>query len=832
MVPGYESLRAEVAQASRRLRRDPGYALTVVLVLGIGLGFAIAFSAAVYRLMVAPLPYAAPGRLVVVTEAREDRRPLGVSLANLEDLRQAPGLEGLAGYRRRSFGIGLEETASVVSVGMATGDLFSVLRAPFALGRAFDPFESRDGERVIVLGDRLWRGAFGADPTILGRTVTLNEVGHTVVGVLDPDFDFGGGGAPFAAFVPLRHQDYGHARGLRSLEAIGRLEMGVSRTAAQAALSVVADGLAAAYPDAQRGHTALVLDPRHACMDGNRRPVLLLSVAASMLLLIAVTSAANLLVARIVARLPSVALRAALGARRLGASRGFVVEAVLLSCAGAALGLAVADGLLRALPSIVPAFGGHGNGALASLRLDVAAVLGAALLLVTTASILSTLPAWLTRQIDLGSLLKASSPPQALRARLRASLVVGQVAFSTMLLLGTTVLGASFYHLARIDPGFRVEERVSFGLGLPEARYDEPGLIRFHQQLLAAIAARPGVRAIGAAASLPLAGRGFRTRFALGRSGDELDEEPGLGRVAINVVSPGYFQTLEIPLRAGRDFERGDTIDGERVMLINEAFASTYLSRSAPGMGAVTVTTASSRDDPGAGLGTWVRLSWFSGVHPRGASWQVIGVVSDTREVALDASATPMVYLSLGQFPVEGASYAIHAAPGALDREAVQAEIDRLDPALQRVTVAPLSRLLARSLADRRLTLVLCLALAGTALLLTAIGLHGLMAFRMGERRLEMALRRALGARAGHVLRLVTGDGLRLTAAGAGVGGVGFLVLRSGIGHVAFGVTATDPRVVLAVVGILVATTLLACAWPAWRVLRAQPNDVIRQGQP
>ncbi len=834
MVQAYEILCAEVVQASRRLRREPAFALTVVAVLAVGLGFAIAFSTALYRLMVAPLPYAEPDRLVVVTEARQDRRPLGVSLANLEDLRLAPGLEGLAGYRRRSFGVGLETTTSVASVGMVTGDFFSVLRAPFALGRAFDSEESRDAAPVIVLGDRLWRSVFAADPAILGRTVVLNDVRHAVVGVLDGRFAFDGGGAPFAAFVPLRHQDYGHARGLRSLETIGRLEAGTTRPAARAALATIADGLAVAHPATQRDHTALVLDPRQAWLGSNRRPVLMLASAASMLLMIAVISAANLLVARTVARLPSVAMRAALGAGRLGASRGFVMEALLLSSAGAGLGLAVAAGLLRALPTVVPALGGHGDGALADLRVDLVATLCAAFLLVATAAALAALPAWLTRRADLACLLKTSTPRHALRARLRAALVVGQVAASTMLLLGATVLAASFDRLARVDPGFEVADRVSFGLGLPESRYDEAALTLFHQRLRTALAARPGVHGVGAAASLPLTGRGFRTRFELGRSpGAAAQGDPG--RAAINVISPGYFQALGIPLRAGRAFTNGDTIGVERVMLVNEAFARAYLegptsARPAPATGGPGDATGRPIDvgEASGSASQWVRLSWFSDAHPRDVPWRVVGVVGDTREVALETAATPTVYLSLGQFPVEGASYVVHAAPGAIHARDVQGEIDRLDPALQQVAVTPLHQVLARSLADRRLTLVLCLALAATALLLTAIGLHGLMAFRIGERRLEMALRRALGARAAHVLRLVTHDGLRLTAAGAGLGFVGFWLLRDGIERVAFGVTATDPLVVLAVGVVLSVATLLACVWPAWRVLRTQPNDVIR----
>ena len=375
-----------------------------------------------------------------------------------------------------------------------------------------------------------------------------------------------------------------------------------------------------------------------------------------------------------------------------------------------------------------------------------------------------------------------------------------------MLLLASGLLLRSFFGLLATDPGFQSEGVMRFGIGLPEKRYGtDAKMLAFHQELLDRLSRIPGVGTAGLAARLPVSGEGFSTSFLFDGAGKETAREVGL-----NVASPGYFEALRIPRLAGRGFSPQDGPDAPRVVLVNRAFARAF----SPDRSAV---------------GRRVRVGWTSDINPRATVWEIAGVVGDVRQRALEEEGKPEIYLPASQYPLDGGSYVLRTA--RRDPElaaAVRGEVTAVDPRLERLELRPFADALRDSLADRRLALLLTGLFAGVALLLTAVGLYGVMAYGVAQRQREMALRLTLGAQAGQVARLVLGQGLRLAAVGLALGLAGFYAMSRLIESHLYGVAATDPLTLAAVVAILVLIALAACAIPSLRAAHTEPMSSIR----
>src|SRR5580658_723637 len=528
--------------AIRGLARTPVFTITTVLTLALGIGANTGAFSAIDTLLLKPLPYPQPQRLVALHETALDHKPRDVAEANLLDWRARSTLfEAMAAYRPRSFGLtfGERDAVTVIQTGMAMADFFRVAAVPPSIGRTFTETEETAEARVTVLTDRLWLQLFAGDPHAIGRTAELNEEPYTIIGVMPPDFEYPMGAVLPDAFIPLSRRDYCCGR-LGSLAAAARLKRGVSVERARAELESLAAGVAAEHPDTNRGRSAS-LEPLAEQMTGARRePLLLLLGAASLMLLIACANVCGLMLARWLARAHEVAIRASLGAGWRQIAGPFFAEAAVLSVAGTGCGLFAASLVLRAIPRFIP------GPAPEPLHLNAAAFAFAAGLAVIAAALLGVLPLWFARRTDLYSVIKAGGRADSSRpGALRGALVVAQVALSVMLLLSAGLLLRSFLHLVNSSPGFETAHAFRFGIGIPEKRYDtERKEIEFHHQLLQKLKTIQGVAAAGAAGRFPLRGEtGLGSSFQIAGSNIPAPQRP---RASINVASPGYFAAMGI----------------------------------------------------------------------------------------------------------------------------------------------------------------------------------------------------------------------------------------------------------------------------------------------
>jgi predicted permease len=773
--------------ALRTLRRSPAFSVTAVLTLALGIGAGTGVFSAMDRLLLRRLPYPSPGRLLALHETLDGRGFRPVSLPNLLDWRaQSTSFDGVAGYMTRTFGLGTAVT--VVTAGMVTSDLFHVLGGAPRLGRTFSEREELAGERVIVFSDDLWARQFQRAPGIVGSTVQLNAQPYEVIGILPADFVYPAPGTRVDAYIPISHSDYG-ARGARPLRAVARLKPASTLPAAQAELRAIGARLAAAWPaDNARGGAAMEsLD--EAWKGDLRRPLLLLSIAALLLLAIVCTNVVSLILARSLARAREMEIRVALGAGLADLLRQLLAEAFLLCAVGGASGLLLAGAVLRGLPIILPQ-------PAADLDLDARALAFASAVCLLVTLLCGLAPA-------------LSSGRHRRPFRLRQGLMIGQVALSLVLLLSAGAFLRVFLKLVNRYPGFDSSHLVSFGFGLPEGRYDDRQTVEFHRQLRARLSEIPGVESAGAAWQLPLNGRDFTTTFQFEGAGLAASEWPA---VAVNIVDPAWFTALRIPLLKGRSLAWDtDRPDRPPALEVNRAFEKMYAR--------------------GGGLpGKRVQLRFFTGVAPANQLWQIAGVVGDTYQAGLDHAIRPQIYLPISQTGLDGGTYALRTTrtgPGLA--AAVSAAVRSVDPNLERVNLRSVDDRVRASLAGRRLPAMLTGLFAAIGLALTALGLYGTMALEVGQRRKEMAIRAALGASRASIAGLVLKRGLLLTIGGAMLGALGFAAAGRAIETQLYEVAPADPMNVAAAAVVLLACAVCACLRPAWDAVRQAPVTVLRE---
>jgi len=793
----------------RGLLRARAFTASAVLALALGIGANTGAFSALRTLLWKPLPYPAPERLVSLYETAVDAKPRGVAVANLLDWRRRTTLfDAMAAWQPRSFGLTLRDggPVNVIQTGMVMAGFFQVTGVPPARGRVFREDEEIAEARVLVLTDRLWRQAFGAADAI-GREVFLNEEPFTVIGVMPAGFEYPMDRVLPDAFLPLSRRDYCCGR-LGSQDAAARLKPGVSIEAARAELASVAAGLAREYPATNAGRSTGVRPLAEALGGGRREPLFLLGAASLALLLIACANAAGLVLARCLGRTHEIAIRASMGAGLAGCLAPFLVEAAAIAAAGGAAGLVAAQLVLRMVPALAP-----GAAQAGPLRLDGAAFGFAFLLALGMALLLAGAPAVLLRRANFAALLKLGgrAHSRAGHARLRSALVVAEVALGVTLLLGAGVLLRSLLRLAQVSPGFETAHALRFGIGLPEKRYSsEEKLIAFHRDLTAQLAALPGVRSVGAVGRLPLRGGaiGPGGSFQIAGSNLPIPQRP---RAWIDTASPGYFEAMGIPLVEGRGFSwRDDRPGAQRVAVVNQSFARAYL-RTRPR------------------LGTLLDLRWISELNPAGSQWEIVGVVGDTRQANMDREPIPEVFLSWSQIGADGGSYVVRAGAGVAGLpQAIAAAVARADPRLERISVTPLELVIEGNLAGRRAAIRMVGAFGALALLLAAVGVYGIVAFRAAERSREMAIRMALGATPREVRSLVLGHGLRLAAAGAAMGLAAFVPASRLLESQVYGVSAADPLAMAAAALLVMAAALATSLVPARRAAAAAPMDLLR----
>jgi putative ABC transport system permease protein len=801
----------DVRHAMRRLRRSPGFTATALLTVALGVGATTAMFSAVHGVLLKPLPYPEPERLVMIRGASKAApgRPGVISYPDYLDWkRQARSFEALAALLPIDLALAAPAGPERLAGARVTASFFTVLRMRPALGRLFTEEADRPGgERVVVVADALWR-RLGADPALVGATLTLDGEACTVVGVLPAGFRPPREIEHAEVFGPLALEGGGlEERGNRFLVAIGRLRSSVSVAAARADLAQVALRLEKEHPDDDTGAGTMV-DSLHADTVGDlRRPLLVLMGAVAFLLLIACTNTANLVLPRALARTREVAVRAALGADRSRLVRELLTESLLLGLLGGAAGVALAyfglDALVVLAPREMP-------------RLQDVALDGRVLAFSLTLSLLTgvafgLVPALSASRADLRAALHESGrTPGLARHRGAQSLVVAEIALSLVLLVGAGLLLESFRRLLSVDPGFDPRGVLTMATSLPPARYPRPEQkARFYAEIVERLRARPGVLSAAATTALPVgSGSTIATRFTVeGRPAPSPGQKP---RAEFNAVTYGYFRTMRIPVRKGRVFADTDRRESPAVAVVNEALAAAVFPGEDPLGRRLRVGVATGEGDPD--------------------TFEIVGVVGDVRPFGWTRPVEPQIYVPHAQqsWPFMSLVVRTSGDPGSL-AGLVRRELAALDPEQPARDVRPLSALGHDALAPSRFVLALLGAFALLGLALATVGVYGVVSGSVEGRTGEIGLRLAVGADPRDVLGMVMGQAGRLAAAGVGLGLLAAFGLTRAMQALLFGVSATDPRTFAAVAAVLAASTLLASYLPARRASRTDPARVLRE---
>jgi putative ABC transport system permease protein len=802
-----DSVRQDLSYAVRRLREAPGFTLVAVATLALGIGATSAIFSVVNAVLLRPLPFAEPDRLVRVGQSWKGRAA-PYSPQNFLDVEaQAKSFSGMAAIDNGGVTLTGQGAAARLEGAQVSASFFDVLRVRPLLGRGFLAGENEpDRDKVAVLGYALWRDRFGSDPAVVGRALSLNRQLYTVVGVAPPGFRYPG---QAEIWTPLEYdkQFRSNSRGAWFLDVVARLRDGATVEAARQEVSTIADRLARAYPADDEGVGGTVIPLLDATVGESRRALLVLLGAVGLVLLVACVNVANLLLARIAVRETELALRAALGAGRGRLVRQLLTESLLLAVLGGAAGLllsvAILDGLLALQPQGVPR--------LDEVSVNRTVVAFAALVSLLTTVLFGAFPALQTGRRSSAQALRRGSRgilPGA-RGGLRGGLVVGQIALAMVLVAGSALLLRSFALLRRVDPGFRTEHALSFRVALPESAYrDDARMLSFHDELQRRLAAVPGVTSVGEVAAVPLAGTHFNISFTV----EGWPEVPPAQQPSMEVrmATPGYFRTIGIPLRRGRGFTETDGPQAPQVVVLSESAVRKYFPHEEP-------------------IGKRIRLGLGRGPGTPRAGGEVVGVVGDVKEVGLGAESPPEIYVPYAQFPFYSMDVVMRTSVEPRSLAAVaERVVHGIDPELPVARVSTLDEVLARSVSEPRFYAILLGSFAGAALFLAALGLFGVTSYAVAQRTRELAVRVALGARREELLRMVLRDALVLGAAGVGVGLGGAVLLSRVISSMLYSLSPRDPATLGAVALLLLATTLLAGYLPARRATRVDPVIALR----
>jgi putative ABC transport system permease protein len=803
-----ETLWQDLRYGLRVLRKSPGFALVAVLSLALGIGANTAAFSVIHGVLLRSLPYPEPNQLVRVGQRPNHN---DISIPEYEFWKEhASGFASAAGYRGggdRNLVFGArQEWIRVITV---TADFFRTLGTPPALGREFDAVETNPaGPQAIVLSDSLWRRAFSGDPAVLGRVVALDNTSYTVVGVLPSGFWFP---QSADAFLPLRPTGSLGDRGSNT-EMIARLKPGVSLRQAEAEMPTITENYRRAHSDVSREYRGLSLVPYQDWLVGDVRPnLLLLFGAVGLLLLIACSNLASLLLARLAARQREIALRLALGSSRARLVRQFLIENLLLTSAGGLAGLFGARALLAVLVALIP----FNLPASAPIRLDAPVLAFTLAVAFITGLAFSLAPILTASRVDVQEALKGGGRSTGARSRqwTRSLLVVGEVALSVTLLIGAGLLIQSLYRLHQERLGFTPQGLITFGTPIaPERRRSAADLWRLESTLLDRFQALPGVRSVAAINVLPL--NGFSNLPA------QLDGHPekSIGPMEIRFITPAYFEAMGIPVLRGRSILGSDTGSAPPVILVNETLARRWWPDASPLGNRIVIGRYQGRD--------------FSEILD--APREVVGVAADTKTAYLKERPRPTVYVPGAQISngmaqgMGGMAWVVRGSLSAGLAAELRQAIAEIDPRQRVGRIRPMEEIVASTTSVSRFDASLFAFLAGLALVLTLIGVYGLLSFSVAQRTNEIGVRMALGASRADVLKLVLKQGVALIAIGLVLGLAGALATTRFLTTLLFGVRPTDPLSFLAVSALLLCVGILASYFPARRATKVDPLVALR----
>jgi predicted permease len=801
----------------RILRRNPGFTVTAILLLALGIGANTAIFSVVNAVLLRPLPYQDSSRIMQIWHVPPAKSFPGMTLfsvspANYLDWQsQNHSFEDMAAYGGARFNVGGKERPESIQAAPVAPGFFSILRVQPILGRGFTPDDDRPSQgHVVVLGNALWRERYGADPGVVGRNIVLDGETYTVIGVMPRTFNF-----PSWAqlWTPLAWTDERRAvRGNHNYQVIGRLKPGVDIRAAQAELSAISTRLEQLYPEDDKGWGAKILTLREQTVGDVRPALLVLLGAVSFVLLIACANVANLVLGKILGRKKEIAIRSALGATRGAILRLVLAETLLLSVAGGALSLFLARFgttlIVKFLADRLPRF--------AEITLN-APVLGFTAFLALFAGLLAgLLPALRFTKTDVNEALKqgqSRGSSESGGGNTRGLLVTVEVALSLVLLVGAGLMVRTLWELSNVKPGFDPNSLLTMTVSIPANKFNTPtAYISFFERVLQQVRTSPGVESAGVIDDLPMGDGGSHQPVAVeGQPVVPMADQP---EVDVRLISPGYLRTMRVLLLSGRDLTDGDVAGRNPAVIISESMAKRFWPNENP-------------------LGKHLTLTFYPGV-----AREIVGVVGDVKLDSLDETRpVATVYWPLDQifappseawrsFPM---SLAVRTGADPMSAvTAVTSAVHEVDPETPVTDVLSMNELISNSLSPQRSNMLLLATFAALALVLTAVGIYSVLSYAVRRRVREIGIRMALGASHSDVLKMVVVDGIKPILLGVGLG----LAIALGLGRVVssliFGVRPTDPLTFAAVASLLVAVGVLATIVPAYRATRVEPVRTLR----
>jgi putative ABC transport system permease protein len=806
-----EQLLEDMRFGLRLLRKNPGFTAVAILTLALGIGANAAVFSVVYAVLLRPLPYRDPSRLVVLHETTPKVGDVSVSFLNFFDWRAASHtFAQMAAVESVDFNLAGVTQPENISGDAVSPNFLSMMGVRPFLGRDFDASEEKAGTApVLLLSYSLWQSHLGGDPNAVGKAITLDGRSFTVVGVLPPNYrslDTTDVMLPIGVWA-TNNADAIKERGDRGdMVVIGRLAPGVEFGQARAEMEGIAARLAEEYP-ASNDQFSVTLQPiRQAFVGDMKTAILVLFGAVLFVLLIACANVANLFLVRGSSRTKEIALRIAFGASRSRIIRQMLTESFILACFGGVVGVALALGGIRGMAQLIPADMLSG----ATANLNSAVLVFVAGVVAMAAFIFGLAPALHSTKPDVQSELKEggrTSGGGAAQNRLRGALAVAEISLALILLVGAGLMMKSLYRLLEVDPGFRPDRVLTMGMDLRTQQYSkDPAVLNFWQQVLDRVSALPGVESAAVGTHIPLTDSHGRTDITI--EGMALPRPGNYPHPDVHTVSPGFVATLGIPLLRGRTFTDADNENAPFVGMINAMVARRFFPNEDP-IGKRFMFGHPSTDPP----------KWCT----------IVGVVGDTRLYGLANPARLEVYVPFRQDAKSDMTLVVKsgADPAALTsaiREAVQS-IDKDQPL---TAISTMKELVSNSVATRRMTLVLLGLFSGLALVLGAIGIYGVISYSVAQRTHEIGIRMALGAPRLDVFRLVVGQGLKLAGLGIAIGVVAAIGLARLMSSLLYGISATDFETFAGVSILLALVAVLACYVPARRAMRVDPTVALR----
>lgn len=808
----------DIRYAFRTLLKRPGFAAVAVLTLALGIGANSAIFSVVNAVLLRPLPYPEPDRLVKIVGTDTREGTLGnLSPADFADLDAAGTLfESMTAHGWVAFftitGDGEPERISGSNV---TFDFFQTLGVEPLLGRTFLPREDERGlPRVAVITHAFWERRFGTDPSTLGRVVNFNAIPTTVVGVLPPDYRHPEPNPEREpdVYIPFRWDPAQMNRGGHFIRAIGRLTPGVTLDQARAELDTIARRLEQDYPDdnTDRGvNVSFLLD---AIVRDTRLALLLLLGAVGFVLLVACANIANLLLASGSARQKELAVRAALGAGRNRLIRQLLTESVMLSVIGGICGLAVASWAIQVLTRFSATLIPRAEG----IQLDGTVLIFTGVIACLTGVVFGLAPALHLSRADVHDSLKEGTRGQSTgqaRRGARELLIVAEVALSLVLLVGAGLFVQSLWRLQNVDPGFRPERVLTMQMSLPTAKYAEGEQIPVYQELYEHLRPLPGVEVVGAINILPLSQSYDGNMFQIDDRPVPIAQAPGVQTRSIN---PDYFRAMGVPLIRGREFNDRDTVESPGVVIISDRMAERYWPGEDP-IGKRITYNRGTFDEPTQTVG-----------GP--GSREIIGIVGSVKHLALENDVEAMFYTPQTQEPsFHTMTLVLRGAvePASLTAS-VRNALSAMDPDVPLFEIRTLDMMLDSSVAQPRLRTMLLGLFAGLALLLSLVGIYGVIGYLVGQRTQEIGIRMALGARSADVIRMLVAQGMLPAFVGIGIGLAAAYAMSRILASLLFAVTATDPLTYLGVAAALAGAAFAATCVPALRATRIDPSTALR----